>query len=208
MVWLRYKEVGGGFFIKMSESAVNEKVVSITKMVQKQRQSFLLQIIQEHEVAIHRFLRVRLANHADREDIAQDVFAKLCRIENLPDKLSLGSEPTRAFLFTTATNLIRDWHRKENSRKRGSHEPLTDESSIDTSTAVEDRAEFMEKLALINKSIKGLSPTCRSVFEMSRFDGLSYKEISDEMNISVSMVEKHISRALVALRRALRHSDL
>jgi len=177
-------------------------------MVRKQRQSFLMQIVREHEDAINRFLRVRLANEADREDIAQEVFAKLCRIDNLPDKLSLGAEPTRAFLFTTATNLIRDWHRKETSRKRGSHEPLTDASSVDTSAAVEDRLESMEKLTLVSKAIDGLAPPCRRAFRMSRFDGSSYKEISDHMNISVSMVEKHISNALVAIRRVLKHSEL
>ena len=56
---------------------------------------------------------------------------RLCRMENLADKLSLGAERTRAFLFMTAANLIRDLHRRETSRHRNAHEPFDDDVVVD-----------------------------------------------------------------------------
>jgi RNA polymerase sigma-70 factor (ECF subfamily) len=42
---------------------------------------------------------------------------------------------------------------------------------------------------------------------LSRFDGLTYPQVADKMGISVKMVEKHITRALVACRLAVGDRD-
>ena len=177
------------------------KVVPIR--TKKDRRQFLLQIVQEHETAIKRFLRVRLANEADRDDIVQEVFTRLCRMENLADKLSLGAERTRAFLFMTTTNLIRDLHRRETSRHRSAHEPFDDDAVADQTGGVEDRLQSWERLEAARRAIDGLKPLCRQAFEMSRFECMSYREIADQMGVTVSMVEKHISNALMVIRQAI-----
>lgn len=48
-----------------------------------------------------------------------------------------------------------------------------------------------------------LPPQCRQVFELSRFEELKYREIGDQLGISVKTVETHISKALRILRREL-----
>ncbi|HBH09649.1 MAG TPA: RNA polymerase sigma-70 factor [Rikenellaceae bacterium] len=53
------------------------------------------------------------------------------------------------------------------------------------------------------KELGGLSPECRKVFEKSRFDGLTYKEIANELGISVNTVKYHIKNALSVLRNGL-----
>jgi RNA polymerase sigma-70 factor, ECF subfamily len=52
----------------------------------------------------------------------------------------------------------------------------------------------------IEKSIDKLSVECRRVFSMSRFDQMSYEEISKELNISVNTVKYHVKNALSQLR--------
>ena len=182
-------------------TASGSKVVPLR--AKQDRRQFLLQIVQEHETAIKRFLRVRLANEADRDDIVQEVFMRLCRMENLVDRLSLGAERTRAFLFTTAANLICDLHRRETSRRRSAHEPFDDEAVADQTGQIEDRLQSREKLEAVRRAINGLKPACRQAFEMSRFECMSYREIADQMGLTVSMVEKHISNALIAVREAV-----
>ena len=46
-------------------------------------------------------------------------------------------------------------------------------------------------------AIESLTPRCRQVFLLSRVKGLSYSEIAAQCEISVKMVEKHISHALL-----------
>lgn len=55
----------------------------------------------------------------------------------------------------------------------------------------------------ISQCISLLSKECREVFEKSRFEGLSYKEIANELNISTNTVKYHIKQALSFL-----HSNL
>jgi RNA polymerase sigma-70 factor, ECF subfamily len=43
----------------------------------------------------------------------------------------------------------------------------------------------------------------RRIFEMSRFEGLKYAQIAEQLNISVKTVETQMSRALVKLREKL-----
>ena len=183
--------------------SAGDKVVPISLLAGKERQRFLLRIVNEHETAIKRFLRLRLANEADREDIVQEVFLRLCRMENLSDKLSLGAERTRAFLFMTAANLIRDLRRRETSRQRSAHEPFDEDGTADQAPPIEDRLQSREMLEIVRKAIEALKPSCRQAFEMSRFECMSYRDIADQMGVSVSMVEKHITNALVVVRRAV-----
>ena len=56
---------------------------------------------------------------------------------------------------------------------------------------------------LIHEAIFSLPPKCRDVFNKSRMDNLSNKEIAEQMNISVKAVEGHISRALKQIRAYL-----
>lgn len=59
----------------------------------------------------------------------------------------------------------------------------------------------------INRSIGFLPEKCRQAFLLSRAEDLSYKDISGHMGISVSTVEKHISKALRILKLTLDGND-
>ena len=178
----------------------NSGVIYLSEREFVGRRGFLLEVIREHESALKRFLRVRLANEPDREDIAQEVYVRLCRQEGLADKLSFGPEKTRAYLFTIATNLIRDMARRSATRKVGQHDHLHEEECEDEMPSAEDRLQSRQELTRIRDLIGKLDPKCRRAFLFSRLDNMSYREIADEMEISVSMVEKHISRALARIR--------
>lgn len=61
--------------------------------------------------------------------------------------------------------------------------------------------EFEEKLV---EALSALPDRCRTAFEYSRFENLSYPEIAQEMGISVKAVEALISRSLKILRKELK----
>ena len=66
-----------------------------------------------------------------------------------------------------------------------------------------DGHEDVAKLELEEKivhAVDGLPPRCKSIFVLSRYEGKSYKEIGQIMDISVKTVENQMSKALKTLR--------
>jgi RNA polymerase sigma-70 factor (ECF subfamily) len=68
-------------------------------------------------------------------------------------------------------------------------------SDFDTSNFVYD--ELQKK---VQDGLDKLTPSCRKVFEISRFENKKNREIAEELNLSVKTVETHISKALRSLR--------
>ena len=68
----------------------------------------------------------------------------------------------------------------------------------------ENRIREEQMQQQIDKAVDALPDKCREVFKLSRFEDLSYKEISATLNISIKTVENHMGRALRELRTALK----
>lgn len=60
--------------------------------------------------------------------------------------------------------------------------------------------ELEEKL---HKALNELPEQCRTIFQMSRFSEMRYREIADELKISVKTVENQMGKALKILRTEL-----
>jgi RNA polymerase sigma-70 factor (ECF subfamily) len=60
----------------------------------------------------------------------------------------------------------------------------------------------------ISRIIDHLPPQCKAVFVLSRFENKKYREIAEDLHISIKMVEAHISKALQTLRTNLRQKHL
>jgi RNA polymerase sigma-70 factor, ECF subfamily len=57
--------------------------------------------------------------------------------------------------------------------------------------------ELSERLS---RGLEQLPPACRTIFQLSRFEALSYREIADEMGLSIKTVENQMGKALRFLR--------
>lgn len=57
---------------------------------------------------------------------------------------------------------------------------------------------------IIKKTLESLSPQCRNVMELSRFEGLANKEIAEKLGITTKAVEFHITKALKLFRTNLK----
>lgn len=184
------------------------QVIQIADHLLEDRQGLLTQTFQEHEADLRRFLRARVANYSDRDDLIQDVFLRLSQQEDIEAKLSFGSAKIRAYLMVIASNLVRDAHRRSVTRKEVFHTSYETEVLADRRPAPDKAAETRQTLAAINTVMKDMDPKCRKAFTMSRIQNISYKEIAHQMNVSTSMIEKYIAKALVAIRKqAIANSD-
>ena len=152
-----------------------------------------------------------LCNHALRyvyarevaEDIVGEVFCALWTDKGY-EKIATSY---RAYLFMAVRNRSLNYLRWELGRKSEGDElpaePATAAFTADALTPAEV-VQFDELYQKINETVAGLPPQCRRTFLLSRFEQKSYRDIADEMGISVKAVEANISRALSTLRLMLR----
>lgn len=60
--------------------------------------------------------------------------------------------------------------------------------------------QYKELKTSLIKALEELPEQCRTVFQLSRFDGLKYKEIANQLGISEKTVENHMGKALKLMR--------
>lgn len=140
------------------------------------------------------FLRHGVARD-DLEDMLQEVYLRLARQAGVDDIRS-----AEAFVITIASNLIRDAYRRRG--RRGVEYSLEGEG-FDAPSEGDDperSAEYSQHLSAAGRAIGRLRPATRRVFLGHRIRGQSYSELSRELGVSVSMIEKHMIAALSALR--------
>ena len=78
-----------------------------------------------------------------------------------------------------------------------------DQIDVPTSASITDSIEAEELRLKIHSLIDELPTRCRLIFVLSRFEHLSHKEISQELDISTKTIENQITKALKHLRKGL-----
>ena len=147
-----------------------------------------------------RFLRARLGDHHEAEDLLQDLWLKLRTIETGPI-----AEP-RSYLFRMADNLVLD--RRRSARRRARRDEAWTEAQSGVAIEVDDRpsAERVllarDKLRTIERILNELPERTATAFRMFRIEGTPQKTIAAEFGITVSAVEKHLQTAYRAVLAA------
>lgn len=132
------------------------------------------------------------------EEVVQLAFIKLWHYrESLDPEVSLSAQ-----VFRVAKTTLIDQLRKEAVRSRlltQGEAKGTAQSESPTENALKrlEEKELAERIQQVVRSMPGVR---QRVFAMSRFKGMSYKEIADALSISVRTVENHIAQALKQLR--------
>ena len=70
-----------------------------------------------------------------------------------------------------------------------------------TAPSPEELTSLKQRLEALQRVINRLPPKCREAFWLYRIDQRSLKEIADQLSISVNMVSRHITRAMLDLTR-------
>ena len=147
--------------------------------------------IRRYHDSLIRFLRQRLRVKEDAADVAQEAYIRMMQYEGSREIHSPSS-----MLFRIAINVANVLGRAEQSRRVSDQMPIDgielpcDRPAVDREIAAE------QDLAVLYEAIENLPPKCRHVFLLSRVQHMTYPQIAAYCNISVKMVEKHISHAL------------
>lgn len=169
--------------------------------------SGLLQTFFEIRAALYRFVIVRGATEAEAEDILQEMSVKLAT-----EKVGPVAEP-RAYLYKMASNHFQLHRRTEQRRTRreahwvDAHSGV--EKEVDPQASAEQTLIHREQLSLLRAVLGRLPERTRWIFDRFRIDGEPQRQIAQELGVSVSAVEKHLSKAYqeIASVRGLMDAD-
>ncbi len=160
------------------------------------------QIYKKYSTRLYAFGMKYFKSEAEAEEMVQSVFLKVWETRtNLKKELSFNS-----YLFTIAYNDICKIFRKRNYNNQFVSDYLHRNSEISSET--EDSVDFRSVLSRVEQIIDILPDKQKLVFRKSRFEGLSSREIADELKLSVGSVDNYISDALKFLKSNLKKDDL
>ncbi|MBI1305988.1 MAG: RNA polymerase sigma-70 factor [Bacteroidetes bacterium] len=154
-------------------------------------------IYYQHFEALCRFAEFYCKDSDEASSVVQQVFLNLWeRREEL-----LKGDDLRAYLFTAVRNRVFTSVRRKKITEE--LDAVAELPADHQSTRIEIR-ELQEQ---IRSAIQSLPERCRYIFEMSRFENMTYQQIADRLDLSVKTVENQISKALKILRKRILSSD-
>jgi len=157
-------------------------------------------LFREYSSRLYRFANGYLRSEAESEEIVQEVFTILWeKRAGLKDELSLKS-----YLFTIVFNIIKKHFRT----KAYLAEYLQSGFFTDIDTDTIEKVDYNSLQKYIYELVEKLPERRKQIFIKSRFEGLSIKEIAEELGISHKTVENQLTEALKFIRESIHPVDL
>jgi RNA polymerase sigma-70 factor (ECF subfamily) len=143
-----------------------------------------------------------LKSETDAEEVVQDVFLSIWLAKR---NLGQVNDP-EAYLFTITYNTI------YTRLKKASHNQELLNTIIHHLTEIQNTTDetiaARETHKLINEAIQQLPPQQRTVYELSKQEGLKYDEIAELMHLSKNTVRNHLSEAMKTIRTFLKKTEM
>lgn len=139
-------------------------------------------------------LRLKYGVGDDADDIVQDAFQKILDVEDIG-----AIENPKAYLYRAASNLALN-----RIRRQGYQDDYIASLDLDgVSPCLQRQFLATADVECVHKVLGKLSDKDRKTFLLNRIDGKSYRQISVELNVTLSTVEKRMMKVLSLLRDAI-----
>jgi RNA polymerase sigma factor (sigma-70 family) len=166
-------------------------------------------IYAEYKDELKGFISKRVDFKEDVEDILQDVFYNLARIDLIENPV----EHISSWLYSVTRNRITDFYRKRTEERI----PVVSDAELSDNDLVKDifgflsdpadnpEMKYIQSLVWVelDAALSLLPPEQRTVFELTELEGFSFKEISESTGISVNTLLSRKRYAIVFLRERL-----
>lgn len=151
---------------------------------------------------LYLFFRRRNINPWDTEDLIQDVLLKLWRIGKPIDTCD------QAYVYTVARTLMIDKFRLDSRQHRASQVSTDMDGLVDqNATTPEYQLQEQRLLEQLERDFNNLTVLQRQTFVESKIKGLKVQEIAEGRNVSVSAVEKIISKATHSIKQGVHRNE-
>ena len=166
------------------------------QILNAERSVIFEKVFKEHFKNLHAYAGSILKDDASAEEIVQQVFLKLWeKKEQIGD---LQSVP--AYLYRSVHNECLNF--LKHIKVKAAHQAHTLHASKDLDNPT-DQATLKELQSRIDAAVNALPEQCRTIFQLSRYEELKYREIADKLGLSVKTVENQMGKALKTLRAKL-----
>ena len=157
---------------------------------------YFKQVFDQYHQKLYFFILYKAKSEYIAEEVVQMAFTKLwqCR-QTLQEEYTVSTQ-----LFRIATTILIDFLRKYNNKEAitGRLDGLDIEKGTDSTNEKMRGAELQKR---ISEAVNDLPPVRKQVFEMSREQGMSYREIAATLSVSSKTVETHIYKALKQIKK-------
>ena len=184
---------------KLKQTVLGQTGVHNELLVQLRqgRKAALQAVFDQHYPDVCRAIYRLIPDNALMEDLAQEVFVRFWeKREQIEVTGSLAGYLHRMAVNEALGHLRRQKHFED--ADKALHLPAHAADGAETTLMQRDLAESLQT------AMDALPPRCRTVFQLSRFEEMTYQEIADHMGTSIKTVENQMGKALKILRERLK----
>ena len=157
-------------------------------------QAAFTELYRQYSVRLYYNILALVKDGNTAEELVQDIFSKIWRNrKNISVEKSFGS-----YLFITGRNRVYDFF-KQVARDYQLYARIKS-IAAEHYSYIEEGLFARENAELLKKAIASLPPQRRRAFELCKIEGLSYRQASEKMGVSVSTLKDHMANALQAIR--------
>lgn len=183
---------------------MNNETELIEQLKQGDESAFKVIVEQWQDMVYNTILGI-VQNETEAEDLAQDVFIKVF------EKIGTfkGDSKFSTWLYRIATTTALDHLRSKKRKKRFGFLQSLGGGGNEEKEQVPDfhhpgvSLDNKERAAVLFKAIEALPENQKSAYTLHKLEGLSYRDVSEVLNTTVSAVESLMSRANQNLRKQL-----
>jgi RNA polymerase sigma-70 factor, ECF subfamily len=155
-------------------------------------------VVSAHHGEIYRYLQRAIGRSGEADDISQETFLRAYRAYgSLP-----GDANVRAWLFSIATNLAKNYFRAE-SRRRRAYDEVRASTRETVDSVAEAEVVSRETGELVEGIVQRLPLKQRLAFTQRKIHGLDYEAIGQGLGCSAESARAHVFQALRKIRQAL-----
>jgi len=170
----------------------NEK--ELLNELRKGSKSAFTQLYRNYSVPLYYNIFALVKDKHVAEELVQDVFFKIWKQKG---KINI-EKSFSAYLFVMSRNRVFDFFRQV-TRDQELYTRIKAAAS-EHYDHIEQALFARENADLLRKAIATLSPQRRWAFELCKIEGLTYRQASEEMGVSLSTLKDHMVNALEAIR--------
>lgn len=158
------------------------------------------ELFYQYTQRIYHYIFSKTKSRLTSEEIVQEVFIKLwINREKLTEVINPES-----YLFGMAANRLFDWFKKmayDQKMKEHVWQTVSDFSNITFETL-----DLHSSQELINNAIETLTPQQKKIYLLNRQEGLTRKEIAEQLNLSEKTVNNHLYEAIHLIREYIQRT--
>ncbi|MEJ2900932.1 RNA polymerase sigma-70 factor [Pedobacter panaciterrae] len=155
------------------------------------------QMFKAHYKELHSYANVMLRDEDTAEEIVQSMFLKFWEKREL---LNVQTS-IKAYLYKCVYNDSLNYLKHQKVKTK--YQDFAAYTMNDHHEAASSRVELTELQYKLQEALNELPEHCRTIFQMSRFEELKYREIAEQLDLSIKTVENQMGKALKILRLKL-----